>query len=689
MADTKDLREMYFGRGMGRQRPTPTSISEAASRIAETVSEPMQALMNAGAGFLRGSTAGTLGAPADILNLLRVKQLGGKDIPYGYEYFNEVLPSAGPSKEAKVYGTLGQFVPLPSRVATAPLKAVAAIPGAIKHGATEFAKASALGAPHVMRTRGSQTIDTGLKDELSRFYRRRNPEQTLAESESVLASNQRMGIYPEHLPALEREIAELKNEVAIKNWVQGPLAKYIKRDMGTPEDPVRLLAEEGIVHTHFTPEFAASSAYQQRLRDQAGFPRSGMGVSPEARRYENVADYAVGEPYVIGNPETAEAFELAGNQMPDWMAKLPEGTNVYAPNTRNLDFAHILDVLREDLAAGRIRPEQVSKISMEQAVRRTHQYDQELAAKMDAEKAAFRSGLPVHKEYKTGYKWVELNKPGAFAAESDAMGHSVRGYEPPKGHADWVEASGDSGSLGYGHGGWEAIKSGKAKVYSLIDDKGRPHATIEVNTQGPGISEMMVNMHGPLRDKIYSTKEYDDIVDTVVKTHFKGKDPRGSGTQREDKFWVLADDEFRRRYHPEPVPAITQIKGKQNARPVDDYQPYVADFVQSGSWYSRIGDFKHTDLMKVGDKYIRRPEFEKMYDTHGFGGNKSVYTGEELKDAAKVDESYYHMTDLQGRDPAQISESERNLLEAIKNYTPPEFAEGGSVQSLRSLYFGS
>jgi hypothetical protein len=376
--------------------------------------------------------------------------------------------------------------------------------------------------------------------------------------------------------------------------------------------------------------------------------------------------------------------------MPDWMVKLPEGTNVYAPGIRNMDFAHIVDVLREDLAAGRIRPEQVSKISMEQAVRRSHQYDQELAAKMDAEKAAFRSGLPVHKEYKTGYKWVELNKPGAFAAESDAMGHSVRGYEPPKGHPDWVEASGDSGSLGYGHGGWEAIKSGKAKVYSLIDDKGRPHATIEVNTQGPGITDMMANMHDPsVGNRIYSQEQFDDIVDTVVNTHFKGKDPRGSGTAREDKFWVLADDEFRRRHYPEPVPSITQIKGKQNTRPVDDYQPYIADFVQSGNWNPKIGDIRHTDLMKFGDKYIRRPEFEKLYDAHGFGGNKSVYTGEELKDAAKVDESYYHMTDLQGRDPAQISESERNLLEAIKNYTPPEFAEGGSVQSLRSLYFGS
>ena len=127
-----------------------------------------------------------------------------------------------------------------------------------------------------------------------------------------------------------------------------------------------------------------------------------------------------------------------------------------------LGFDHIIDVLKQDLASGRIRPEQLSKVSMEQAVRRTFEHDQELAAKMNAQRAAAREGLPVYKDYPEGYRWIELNKPGTFAAESDAMGHSVRGYEPPKGHPDWVEGSGDMGSPSYGHGGWEAIKDRKS-----------------------------------------------------------------------------------------------------------------------------------------------------------------------------------------------------------------------------------
>ena len=672
MADTDKLREVYFGRYAGQQRPAPTSISEAASRLTETISEPMRALMDAGAGFLRGSTAGTFGAPADILNLLRVKQLGGSDIPYGYEYFNRVLPSAGPSQEAKVMGTLGQFAPLPSRVASAPLKAVAAIPGAIKHGATEFAKASALGAPHVMRPRGSQTIDTGLREELSRFYRRQNPEATLAELETRLASEPTS---PEATRTFENAINELKKEVAIKNWVQGPLAKYIKRDMGTPEDPVRLLAEEGITHTQFPPAFAQTSGFQGKLRDEAGFPMWGMGVSPEARRYENVADYAVGEPYIIGHPETAEAFELGalaskyhgegshGSQMPDWMAKLPEGTKVYAPGTTNMGFDHIVDVLREDLAAGRIRPEQVSKISMEQAVRRTHQYDQELAAKMEAEQAAYRASMPVHKEYKTGYKWVELNKPGAFAAESDAMGHSVRGYEPPKGHPDWTEASGTSGSESYGHGGWEAIKSGRAKVYSLIDDKGRPHATVEVLQPGVptkydyDMLEELVGINTPLEDRMY--REVGS--EAKIQDYYKWLSENAEGPV---KHYALG---FVKKMSDGPA-KITQIKGKQNTRPVEDYQPYIADFIRRGEWHPEIGDIGHTDLVNVGGKYLRQSEYDELAKQHGVD-----------KDPEAFSRSLGFRAGVEGVDP---------MSDAIRNFIPPEFAEGGSVDSLRTIYFG-
>jgi len=46
--------------------------------------------------------------------------------------------------------------------------------------------------------------------------------------------------------------------------------------------------------------------------------------------------------------------------------------------------------------------------------------------------------------------------------------------------------------------------------------------------------------------------------------------------------------------------SIVQIKGKQNAKPKEDYLPYVQDFVRSGEW-SDVGDFKNTDLIRKSD----------------------------------------------------------------------------------------
>jgi hypothetical protein len=210
-------------------------------------------------------------------------------------------------------------------------------------------------------------------------------------------------------------------------------------------------------------------------------------------------------------------------------------------------------------------------------VRETLANDAAMAKKAEKARAKSAEGMVVHRAYADGFKWVQLTKPGDFAQESDVMGHSVRGYEPayPKimnprewlsskgpddlgaklrqslgtkrttvdhwtkmieetpeyqeffkqemAKHDWVPASGDGGHDYYGHGGWSAIKNGTAKVYSLRDPQGMSRVTIEVkDVARPELS-------------------------------------RGFGE-------------------------ITQIKGKQNRTPSDQYLPYVQDFVENGKW---------------------------------------------------------------------------------------------------------
>lgn len=454
------------------------------------------------------------------------------------------------------------------------------------------------------------------------------------------------------LRAIDADIASQNRNEALNKWVDSNLTNYVKKQMGTPDDPVRKMAEEGITHKPgLVDEYQRTEEALKKQRMEAGFPEEGMGQSPTAQAWERASDEAIAthragdiqempERYaklqeaeekmrtareavdkkfkqqmknagiedpensihygitptekakIVGDTDLAkasleyrllqspmmESYMTLGRENP-WISKVDPETRVYRPFTGDLGFDHIMDVLREDLTAGRIRPEQMNKISITDAVRRTYQYDQELAAKMNAARAAAREGLPVHKEYPEGYKWIELNKPGAFAQESEAMGHSVRGYEPPKGHPDWTEGSGTSGSSSYGHGGWEAIKSGKAKVYSLVDPKGAPHATVEVG----------------------QNKNLDFNKWWEQQTPEKRAEINRRAQQGEHNMSVFEAPEYLAARAALP-PRITQIKGKQNRAPNEEYLPYIQDFVKSGKW-SDIGDLQNTGLRRTSDAF--------------------------------------------------------------------------------------
>jgi hypothetical protein len=68
--------------------------------------------------------------------------------------------------------------------------------------------------------------------------------------------------------------------------------------------------------------------------------------------------------------------------------------------------------------------------------------------------------------------WVTVDTPFAAKLEGAAMRHSVSGYA-------------DVGS--YGHGGREALLSGKAKVFSLRSEAGKPSVTVEARVDPEGL----------------------------------------------------------------------------------------------------------------------------------------------------------------------------------------------------------
>jgi hypothetical protein len=567
--------------------------------------------------------AGVLGAPGDIESLVRMlPYLDEKTILPTSEDIEKKLPfrSDTPvSRAATGLGTLGGgFYYGPG----SPLRVVGALPRAIKHGAEEFAKASVAGAPHVIKPKGgnwlSGSVESSLKPLRRDLITGTTPEKALAQMR-VQYTPEALAKMPEALQQnIVRNFADLEQRVALNKWVDSNLTNYVKKEMGTPEDPVRNLIDQGISHL---PQDALQrgewlSENMENIRRSEGFPGAGMAKTDAGRGWENLADESI----QITAPRVANEEMLKANP---WLSKLDPDQSVYrsrARDTEELGFDHIMDVLRQDVESGRIRPEQLNKVSMEQAVRRTFEYDQEMAKKMRETALKQQEGFPLYKEYPEGYKWIELAKPEPAKAlpegwsEPVAKGNALQtrspngdivlGFDLPdlvkniyKRHPetpgnpytaleDALKYEGDT--MGHCVGGYcPDVLAGNTRIFSLRDAKGEPHVTVE--TRPSEITPF------DLPKDIYD--EYRRHAAIGIPAH----GGRPGATE-----WV-------KHFYPDvaekiiPPDRIIQIKGKQNAKPKEDYIPFVQDFVRGGKW-SDVGDFKNTGLIREGDQIMTPAE---------------------------------------------------------------------------------
>jgi len=425
------------------------------------------------------------------------------------------------------------------------------------------------------------------------------------------------------------------NAKSLNKWIDKKLTPYIKNKMATPSDPVRKLAEEeGILPFPDTPVNAEVTSNANRIA--AGLPieqQAPISKTDRGQAWENRADAAINvgpynEMIPFGYSDRIDLDETLRAFGGEFAVQNPTA-KVSGMNTgrgpEDLGFNHIVDVLQEGLTTGRLSPDSLRGLSMEDAVRLTHQYDLDMADKMKKAQIQSLEGVPVYKQYpEQGFRWMQLDKPGYFAAESDAMGHSVRGYEPPVGHPDWTPQSGNKGSLGYGrYGGWEAIKSGDVKIYSLADDQGKRYTTVEaVKTKHPlGFTynnftraragndfptELRQDFsHDGYLEKFGSKKipeeKLQEIYDLGKKLYFEN--PNAFAENRllsgapapspMDSFQKAADQVVG-----ELPLDISQIKGQVNGRTTEDALPFVQDFLNSGKW-SDVNDLHLTGLQDI------------------------------------------------------------------------------------------
>jgi hypothetical protein len=390
---------------------------------------------------------------------------------------------------------------------------------------------------------------------------------------------------------------------AINSWIEGPLKKYIQRDMATPDDPIRKLADQGILHVN--PE-----QLNFRIENYGKWPLDTQSFmanpnSAAAKTWEGAADNDI-------IPSKAGYYQTLDKHIVDnpWISKLDPNTEVYSlaePKyvSENLGFDHLVDELSNSLnptsglpRALQLRPEQMQQMGIDRAVRHVDSINKWRAAEMEKAQLADMAGIPVHKEYPEGYKWVELK-------------HS----EDPELTGKWLKSEGDT--MGHCVGGYcPDVLEGRSRIFSLRDPKGQPHVTIETRPEMPRSEKSVDYWLNHVVDRDEGNKIWFDA----------SQNPDGLTRQNFDKY-VKTLPEYQEWIKGVDHDAIIQIKGKQNKAPIEQYLPYVQDFVKSQKW-SDVGDLGNTGLRRSRDAFNEN----EIKTLRGIGNEIGEYlTAEEIE----------------------------------------------------------
>jgi len=270
--------------------------------------------------------------------------------------------------------------------------------------------------------------------------------------------------------------------IALNKWIDQKLAKYIKNELATPEDPVRDLAERGITHARVEP---TRYNVMGSIREKAGFPEEGFGVSPQAKAWESKSDAFINKLQASDlTPKIDDSDILAENP---WLLKVPPETPVYellSGSNRDLGFGHLIDELGNAIdpestlpANLRLTLKQLDKVTMPDAVKLVSKINDwraaeaakaELAGMSDNLMAVPRLQDPTAQlsfVKEPGMTWVDI--PATTDKKAKKLCTTI-GKQ-----AGWC-TQGDSLAESYG--------SGNNRLTTLLDADGRPHAQAKISS---------------------------------------------------------------------------------------------------------------------------------------------------------------------------------------------------------------
>jgi hypothetical protein len=407
-----------------------------------------------------------------------------------------------------------------------------------------------------------------------------------------------------------------KTDLAVNKWVDTKLSKYIRNEMGTPEDPVRALAERGILHVDpergldYSPRdvvrnrMAADSMVRTPTLDSPG---TRMGLMPAAREWEDATDALIvprsaGDLTAGANKspywETSLTAEHRLQQDP-WLAKTPPETPVYQLNEElrgQLGLDHLVDELKFSLdpTSGlpdnlRFNVKDIDKITVPQAVERVSKINAWRAEQAaQAEKAGMMQNLTATPRMADeGLQLSFVDKPGATWVDIPDTVMDEKGMPTCT-------------SIGKA-GGWctqnkwaaESYGSGPNRLTTLLDTEGRPHAQAKITSQPLRTWDDVTAAVGPEQAGVW-WKELDRT------NWYNSPDPN------------KAFDDFIKSKNIPMTADVTELKPPGNSFNSDraqeyikrdpDYKAKVTDsvlrFLNSGDW-GKVSDLDHYDIVDL------------------------------------------------------------------------------------------
>lgn len=449
---------------------------------------------------------------------------------------------------------------------------------------------------------------------------------------------------------------------AINKWLDTKLEKYIRNEMGTPDDPIRLAHEEGYSHIPgnaaeelgaWLPEDTAAmrrkagypeEGFAIKKHAEAGFPEATEANTRKAELWENLADMEI-----TSTPAGAvkESFRLA-EQYPEassgnkamlrmkkespWIEKLDSDAPLYRidnpmPLNENLGFNHMADEINNMLdpesglpAALRLTPQQLDKVSMKQMVQKVdaiNKWRAEEAAK--AERGDMMSNLTATPRLEIpdaqlsfvkepGMKWVDIP---ATTDESAMKLCTTIGKQ-----AGWC-TQGEGLAKSYG--------SGDRRLATLLDAEGRPHAQVmtDYSPQGKMLSDPFNRLPDSTRAELW--KEVQDVTgiegwSSQSKAYNRQKEVLNELMQRPEIQAQLG--EFK-----EPPKNIVELKpvgnefsserAREYAKRDPQYKQKITDsvlkFLNAGEW-DTVRDLHHYDIVDLRDKMSVQKALKDVLD---------------------------------------------------------------------------